>query len=650
MLYYITHAHLPTKKAFGYAIAKMCSSFAETGEKVVLVMPSSRGKSDIFSYYSIPVNFTVHEVSALDLGRLKFLGEKIPFLIKRISFGIAVFFAVKPEKGDIFYSRDLLSLPLLRMKTGNIFLELHYLSKLDAILTRFVRVAKKIIVVTRHLKEELTALGYSATDILVEPSGFDPEDFKLAGISRADLRRGLGLPEKVPIVLYLGNLFPWKGVYTLVDAFAAISRRGGNDAASKAVLVCVGGSEDTLASFRGYAAQMIPARRLMILGHKRHAETAQYQIAADVLVLPNSAKERISMYNTSPIKLFEYMASGTPIVASDLPSLREILDEKMCVFAKPDDAESLATAIIRVLDHPEEARAGAERAREKVSLYSWGKRTKDILDFIKKNDAIFMEDGMTRVHKTKDRDFYDKESSKYSDKRYPKTDTDYTHFFFKRRLSIALSILEKVISSRPKIHSSGRPALPSLLEVGCADGVVLRAAYDRFGHAVSSYEGIDISPGMIEVARKKQAGTPLNFSVREPRGPFVVESKDVKKDIIIEIGVLNYADFDGDIKLARETISDDGYYICSVAGRGSLDDRFRKSDHGFDNFMAYGEYESRLRQSFDIVSVYPVGLRIPVIWRSPMMARAIQPVVETVMAPIARGLFHEKVYVLKKGI
>lgn len=646
MFYYITHAHLPTKKAFGYAVAKMCLSFAETGEQVVLVMPKSSEKSDIFSYYSIPESFTVHEVSVLDLGHLKFLGEKIPFLIKRISFCIAVLFAVKPEKGDICYSRDLMSLPLLRMKTRNIFLELHYLSKLDAILARFVRTARKIIVVTRHLKEELTALGYSATDILVEPSGFDPAEFDRVKDSKDLLRVRLGLPKDKLIILYVGNLFPWKGIYTLVDAFAALSDIGSSDrAVGRAVMACAGGSDDTLPAFREYAGKKIRPDKLMILGHKPHAEVASYLKAADILVIPNSAKERISMYNTSPIKLFEYMASGTPIVASDLPSLREILDETVCVFSKPDDPGSLTESLRYAVDHSDEMVVKAKRAQSKVARYSWRNRARAIMGFI----AVYA-DISSKTVVVKDRDFYDKESAKYSDKRYPKTSTDYTHFFFKKRLSVTLNVLEKIISSRTKIHSSGRPIPPSLLEVGCADGIVLRAAYDRFGHAISSYEGIDASPGMVEAARKKQAGTPIAFSVRDPHGPFMLGPKGAKKDIIIETGVLNYADFDEDIKRVRETISGDGYYICSVAGKGSLDDRFKKSGHGFDNFMTYGEYESRLRQDLDIISVHLVGLRIPLIWRLPILARAIQPIMETVMAPIAPGLFHEKVYVLKKRI
>jgi len=114
----------------------------------------------------------------------------------------------------------------------------------------------------------------------------------------------------------------------------------------------------------------------------------RYLKAADVVVLPNSRNSRqkrfsiYSRYDTSPIKLFEYLASGAPIVASDLPSIREIVSEEEVFFVKPDDPQELAQGIERLLTDQEFARTLSSRALERSKEYTWEKRAKKIVEFI----------------------------------------------------------------------------------------------------------------------------------------------------------------------------------------------------------------------------------------------------------------------------
>ncbi|MEK7179313.1 MAG: glycosyltransferase, partial [Patescibacteria group bacterium] len=91
-----------------------------------------------------------------------------------------------------------------------------------------------------------------------------------------------------------------------------------------------------------------------------------------------------SRNDTSPIKLFEYMASGRPIVASSLPSIREILNEQNAFLVQPDNPEDLKRGIEKALGDAAVARQCAARAREDVRPYTWEKRAEAMLGFITK--------------------------------------------------------------------------------------------------------------------------------------------------------------------------------------------------------------------------------------------------------------------------
>ena len=104
---------------------------------------------------------------------------------------------------------------------------------------------------------------------------------------------------------------------------------------------------------------------------------------ADLLVLPNSAKDKMSLF-TSPIKLFEYMASKRPIVASSLPSIKEILiDNKNAILFEPDDHIDLAKKINLALS--KDCKYIVNNAYDDVKVYTWDIRAEAIANFIYKS-------------------------------------------------------------------------------------------------------------------------------------------------------------------------------------------------------------------------------------------------------------------------
>ena len=105
--------------------------------------------------------------------------------------------------------------------------------------------------------------------------------------------------------------------------------------------------------------------------------------AVDVLVLSNQEKSEISKNWTSPMKMFEYMASKRPIIASDLSSIREILNKYNATLVKSDDSEDLASNINVTLKNKDFSAKILTEAFGNVQKYSWLNRVKTILFFIK---------------------------------------------------------------------------------------------------------------------------------------------------------------------------------------------------------------------------------------------------------------------------
>jgi glycosyltransferase involved in cell wall biosynthesis len=107
-----------------------------------------------------------------------------------------------------------------------------------------------------------------------------------------------------------------------------------------------------------------------------------YQFCADVLVLYYPSGMKLNRYR-SPGKLFEYMASGVPIVSVDLPVLREVLgDDPAAVLVPADSPDALAVGIAEVLDDQERASRLATRALERVEAFTWKRRADALRAFL----------------------------------------------------------------------------------------------------------------------------------------------------------------------------------------------------------------------------------------------------------------------------
>ena len=121
--------------------------------------------------------------------------------------------------------------------------------------------------------------------------------------------------------------------------------------------------------------------RCVFVGFEPRARAIKYIKALDALIIPFPNVPHYALY-ASPLKLFEYMASGQPIVASDLPALREILNDKNALFFQPENAADLARTMKMLKSSQMLGFHLSQQALADVKQYTWANRAKNILKFI----------------------------------------------------------------------------------------------------------------------------------------------------------------------------------------------------------------------------------------------------------------------------
>src|SRR3989338_3124397 len=376
-LLYFANSRIPTEKAHGVQLFKMCESFANQGAEVELVVPGrlNRGfkKINPFDYYRVSQNFKIVKLFSPDPHFLTRLPQGTYIKFQALFFIIWLFFYLlfKPKKKDyVFYVRHEYLLPLLNFFSKRVCWEAHNLPRKKELYVKSWRRCHRIFAITQGLKDELISLGISAEKIFISPDGVDIKEFNL-DLTKEQARKKLSLPLDKKLVVYAGHLYEWKGA----DVLAAASEFLDNSH----LIVFVGGTDFDLKRFRP-AAEFY--QNIFIVGQQSYKKVPEYLKAADVLVLPNSAKSDISKRYTSPMKMFEYMVAGRPIVASDLPSIREVLNQDSAVLVKPDDPKALAAGIDQVLKNQKLSEIISKRSFELVQNYTWNKRAEKIISKI----------------------------------------------------------------------------------------------------------------------------------------------------------------------------------------------------------------------------------------------------------------------------
>lgn len=376
-LRYITHWRFPSEKTMSPLIMKTCAEFARQGFEVELITPWRSNVDfkgiDPFEYHNVEQNFVFTKIPGIDFHIPGM--DKIRYFVMTIAFALSLvlYELFRSNKDVVYYSHDIRDIFLLAFIKKNIFLEIHDFYKTSS---RFFNAAifKRIsgFISTNKIKMDVLHNEYDIpySKMIHKPNAVSLEQFAVA-MSKEEAQEKLSIRTQRPVVLYFGHLFNWKGVDTLLEAHKELKDFD---------IYFVGGTKPDIERMK-HKAQNMQATNVYFAGHRPHAEAAAWFSLADVLVLPNTGKMDVSKYETSPVKLFEYMASGRPIVASRLPSIESIVTDDMVWFFEPDNSTDLAQVIIQVISDPKRD-VKTKLARQEVNQYTWEKRVITIREFI----------------------------------------------------------------------------------------------------------------------------------------------------------------------------------------------------------------------------------------------------------------------------
>lgn len=225
-----------------------------------------------------------------------------------------------------------------------------------------------VVTISPQLAEKYFALGADPARTRIVPDAVDPAMF----VPGDDLGPDLLGPRSKPRVLFAGNLYPLNGIPTMLECAARMP---------ELEFHFVGGPESEVRS----VASRAPAN-VVCHGPVPHRCVPACLWHADVLVLPLSAKHPARLW-ASPVKLGEYLASGRPVVCSDLPALRALVDAPAVRWFAPDDAASLAEGVRMAVAEPQPA-GRASAVDRFVSEHTYERRASVITDLMGGNRAV----------------------------------------------------------------------------------------------------------------------------------------------------------------------------------------------------------------------------------------------------------------------
>lgn len=363
---YIVDATFPNNSAYSVHIMKMCEAFSLNGANVTLyINKTSENQNKLFEYYGIKNKFEIeyiHKPSSFG-----FL-NRVVYSIKSI---------LKSKKNSI-YTRDPIVLILSLLLGKKAIFEAHgfiefFSRKLDSLFTKFEIFNKnkvlKVVCISDALKKVyIQRYKIEKNKVIVLHDGVNLDNFS----EKKEL-----FTSSKPQIAYMGSLYQGKGIEIIIDIAKQM----------KDIDFNIYGGEDW--QIKGFKSQLkeLNITNIIFHGHVENSKIPQIQSCYDVLLMPYKNKvlgrgtEDISRW-MSPMKMFEYMASGKVIISSSLSVIQEVLNDDNAYLVEPDNIDEWVNTISLIMNNKQEAILKTKQALKDVQNYTWQNRAKQIMEMI----------------------------------------------------------------------------------------------------------------------------------------------------------------------------------------------------------------------------------------------------------------------------
>jgi glycosyltransferase involved in cell wall biosynthesis len=285
-----------------------------------------------------------------------------------------LFLFLRKMRGEKFIAytidMDQFSFSLIPILCVPYFIELHDAKHKGVLFSRFFRNTSGVLTINNIIKNKLCERFNIPNDkVIVAPNGISEEFFNSEKISREDARKMLSMQNYGRVALYAGQFYAWKGL----EIFTEVARL-----APDIVLYLAGGSREQFEKITGI--KNIP-ENLIFGGIRPYREMPILMRASDALLVLGTKRDEYSYYHTSPMKLFEYLPIGRPIVAAGTPAVKDMVSEREVFFYEPDNAQSFADTIRRAIAEGNGAHqiSGARVLAEK---YTWASRAQKVISYL----------------------------------------------------------------------------------------------------------------------------------------------------------------------------------------------------------------------------------------------------------------------------
>lgn len=362
---YISKSIIPSRSANSIHVMKMCQAFADNGHKVVLLAPDikdkyEKGVENVYDYYGVKKNFKIRKLFHPNLRAGAFL------------YIISIFFYLMINlRFDLVYGRFLHGIYVATIFNYKVIYEAHLpaSNKNDHRLIVFKKLIKsenflKMVVISQALKKIYLNKGYlNAEKIQVAHDGADTVEnldskIELLG-KKHDLKVG-----------YVGHLYKGRGIEIIIECAKRLNYIN---------FYLVGGLKEDIEYWESYTKNL-NLNNIFFYGFVTPKETIKYRNSFDILLAPYAKKVSIlgdhngdTSKFMSPLKIFEYMSHKKPIIVSDLPVIREVLNEKNSILVECDDIELWINSI-KKLEDPKNRELIANQALSDFYNYSWKNR------------------------------------------------------------------------------------------------------------------------------------------------------------------------------------------------------------------------------------------------------------------------------------